>query len=82
MITMALAVNLGVALYIFLMAARRDKETEQINKELKELRRTNGELKQKREDIQWVAKSEFDQLKKVFVAQEQELARLKQKPLA
>ncbi len=45
--------------------------------ELKELRRTISQLKEKREDIQWVAKSEFDALKKSFAAQEQELARLK-----
>ena len=41
------------------------------NKELKELRSENVQLKKKREDIQWVAKSEFDDVKK-------ELERLKQ----
>ena len=47
-------------------------------KELRELKHENARLKEKREDIQWVAKSEFDELKKVFAAQEQELTRLKQ----
>ena len=47
------------------------------SKELRELKFENTQLKEKREDIQWVAKSEFDELKKVFAAQEQELTRLK-----
>jgi len=38
----------------------------QMSAELKELRRENGELKKKREDIQWVAKSEFDDLRKQY----------------
>ena len=46
--------------------------------EIRELKSENSQLKEKREDIQWVAKSEFDDLKKAFAAKEQELARLKQ----
>jgi len=46
--------------------------------ELRELKLENSKLQEKREDIQWVAKSEFDELKKAFVAKEQELAHLKQ----
>jgi hypothetical protein len=46
-------------------------------RELRELKSANAQLKEKREDIQWVAKSEFDELKKAFAAQEKELTRLK-----
>jgi len=49
-------------------------------KEIRELKRENAQLKEKREDIQWVAKSEFDELKKAFALKEQELARLKTAP--
>ena len=38
----------------------------QMGKDLKALRIENEELKKKREDIQWVAKSEYDQLLKEF----------------
>ena len=38
-------------------------------RELRELKSENAQLKEKREDIQWVAKSEFDELKKAFAAQ-------------
>lgn len=47
------------------------------NKELKELRAQNIELSRRKEDIQWVAKTEFDSLKLLLQAKEQELARLK-----
>ena len=47
-------------------------------KEIRELRFENSKLKEKREDIQWVAKSEFDELKKAFASKEQELTRLKE----
>ncbi len=47
------------------------------NKELKELRSQNAELSRRKEDIQWVAKSEFDSLRLLLQAKEQELARLK-----
>ena len=47
-------------------------------RELKELKSENTQLKEKRADIQWVAKSEFDELKKVLQAKEQDLARLKE----
>jgi hypothetical protein len=46
-------------------------------REIRELKSESAQLKEKREDIQWVAKSEFDDLKKAFAAQEQELARIK-----
>jgi hypothetical protein len=46
-------------------------------RELRELKSENARLKEKRADIQWVAKSEFDELKKDFAAKEQELTRLK-----
>lgn len=38
----------------------------QLTQEVKDLRRDNEELKKKREDIQWVAKSEFDELQKRY----------------
>ena len=47
-------------------------------REIRELKYENSQLKEKREDIQWVAKSEFDDLKKAFAAKEKELAQLKQ----
>ena len=47
-------------------------------RELRDLKYENSQLKEKREDIQWVAKSEFDELKRSFAAKEQELSRLKQ----
>ena len=50
----------------------------QTSKELKELKRENVELGRKREDIQWVAKSEHDELRKVLLEKEQEIARLRQ----
>jgi hypothetical protein len=49
-------------------------------KEIRDLKYENAQLKERREDIQWVAKSEHDELKKAFVAIEHELARLKQAP--
>ncbi|MBF0570752.1 MAG: hypothetical protein HQL12_02650 [Candidatus Omnitrophica bacterium] len=47
-------------------------------KEIRELKSENARLKEKREDVQWVTKGEFDELKKAFAAKEQELTRLKQ----
>ena len=49
----------------------------QLSKEVKDLKMANEELGRKREDIQWVAKSEFEEVKKLLLAKEQELARLK-----
>jgi len=51
-------------------------------KELRQLKSENAQLKEKREDVQWVTKSEFDELKKAFAAKEKELAQLKQTPLS
>ena len=48
--------------------------------EIRELKSENVRLKDKREDIQWVAKSEFDELKKAFAAKEQELLSFRRKP--
>ncbi len=50
----------------------------QVSKELREIKRENVELGKKREDIQWVAKSEHDELRKVLADKEQEIARLRQ----
>jgi hypothetical protein len=47
-------------------------------REIRELKAENSQLKEKREDIQWVTKGEFDELKKAFAAKEKELAKLKQ----
>ena len=59
--------------------ARSQQTTLESNaREIRELKSENARLKDKREDIQWVAKSEFDELKKAFAAKEQELTRLKQ----
>jgi len=46
-------------------------------REIRELKYENSQLKEKREDVQWVTKSEFDELKKSFTAKEKELAQLK-----
>jgi hypothetical protein len=46
-------------------------------RELRELKNENTQLKEKREDVQWVTKSEHDELKKALAAKEQELMRLK-----
>ena len=59
-------------------ASSQQTTLESNTKEIRELKSENARLKDKREDIQWVAKSEFDELKKAFAAKEQELARLKQ----
>ncbi len=48
-------------------------------KEIRELKSINAKLQEKREDIQWVAKSEFDELKRAYAAKEKELAQLKVK---
>ncbi len=50
---------------------------EHANKELASLRQQNTELSRKKEDMQWVAKSEFEELKKQLQKKEQEIARLK-----
>jgi len=59
-------------------ASSQQSTLESNARELRELKYENAQLKEKREDIQWVAKSEFDELKKAFAAKEQELLRLKQ----
>ena len=59
-------------------ASSQQTTIESNSKELRELKAENSKLQVKREDIQWVAKSEHDELKKAFAAKEQELARLKQ----
>jgi len=47
-------------------------------RQIRELKSENAQLKEKREDIQWVAKSEFDELKKILQSREKDLERLKQ----
>ncbi|MBF0489752.1 MAG: hypothetical protein HQL15_03930 [Candidatus Omnitrophica bacterium] len=54
----------------------------QANKDLKELRDQNKELSKRKADIQWVAKSDYDELNKKLKAKEQELAQLKTPPTA
>jgi len=63
-------------------ASSQQSTLESNSKELRELKYENSQLKEKREDVQWVTKSEFDELKKAFAAKELELARLKQRPLS
>jgi chromosome segregation ATPase len=59
-------------------ASSQQTTLESYTKELRELKQENSQLKEKREDVQWVTKSEFDELKKAFAAKEKELAQLKQ----
>ncbi len=59
-------------------AGSQQTTLESNSKELRELKLENSKLQEKRADIQWVAKSEFDELKKAFAAKEKELAQLKQ----
>lgn len=59
-------------------ASSQQTTLESNSREIRELKYTNSKLQEKREDIQWVAKSEFDELKKAFTQKEQELSRLKQ----
>jgi chromosome segregation ATPase len=60
-------------------ASSQQTTLESNSKELRELRSENAQLKEKREDVQWVTKGEFDELKKAFAAKEEELVRLKQR---
>ena len=46
-------------------------------RDIRDLKNQNAQLKEKREDIQWVAKSEFDELKKAFALKDKEIAQLK-----
>ncbi len=59
-------------------ASSQQTTLESNSKELRELKSENSKLQEKRADIQWVAKSEFDELKKAFAAKEKELTQLKQ----
>ena len=47
-------------------ASSQQTTLESNTRELRELKFENSKLKEKREDIQWVAKSEFDELKKAY----------------
>lgn len=58
-------------------AASQQTTLEANARELKELKSENTSLKEKRADMQWVAKSEFDELKKVLQAKEKDIERLK-----
>ena len=53
---------------------------EKTSKELRDLKRENTELSRQKENIQWVAKSDFDELKKILAQKEKELERLSEKP--
>jgi chromosome segregation ATPase len=53
-----------------------EKELDVANKELRELKRTNTDLKKQKEDIQWVAKSDYDELVMKLKKVESELGRL------
>ena len=55
-------------------AASQQTTLEADAREIKELKSENTQLKEKRADIQWVAKSEFDELKKLLQAKEQGLS--------
>jgi len=59
-------------------AASQQTTLEAATQEIKALKSDNTQLKEKRADIQWVAKSEFDQLKQLLQAKEKDLARLKE----
>jgi len=58
-------------------ASSQQATLESQTKEIRELKNDNKQLKEKREDVQWVTKGEFDELKKAFAAKERELAELK-----
>lgn len=58
-------------------ASSQQTTLESNTKELRELKYENSQLKEKREDVQWVTKSEFDELKRSFASKEKELAQLK-----
>ena len=62
------------ALTVRVMAIER--ESDAANKELRELRRTNTELKRQKEDIQWVAKTDYDEVVLKLKKTESELGRL------
>ena len=47
-------------------------------RDIRDLKYENSQLKEKREDVQWVTKSEFDEVKKTLAVKEQELTRLKE----
>lgn len=49
----------------------------QLQLQVKELTRTNEELKQKREDVQWIAKSEHDDLLRKYQSLTQEYNKIK-----
>lgn len=62
------------ALTVKLMAL--ENENANSLKELRELRRTNTELKKQKEDVQWIAKSDYDEVMMRCKKAESELARL------
>jgi len=47
-------------------ASSQQTTLESNTREIRDLKYENSQLKEKREDIQWVAKSEFDELKKAY----------------
>ena len=63
---------------LFIKSSSQQTTLEANTRQIRELKYENSQLKEKREDVQWVTKSEFDELKKAFATKEQELNRLKQ----
>ena len=59
-------------------ASSQQTTLEANTRELRDLKYENSQLKEKREDVQWVTKSEFDELKRALAAKDKELAQLKQ----
>jgi len=63
----------------FSIKASSQQSTLEANvREIRELKSENSKLKEKREDVQWVTKTEHDELKRAFAAKEKELAQLKE----
>ncbi|MBL8014029.1 MAG: hypothetical protein JNN05_09300 [Candidatus Omnitrophica bacterium] len=53
-----------------------EKQADVANKELKDLRYANTELKKQKEDVQWIAKSDYDEVVMKLKKVESELGRL------
>ncbi len=58
-------------------AASLETTVEALKRDLKELRVANAKLQEKREDVQWVAKAEFDELKSRYQVILKEVDKLK-----
>ncbi len=58
-------------------AASQETTITGLDKKVKELTQENGKLKEKREDVQWVAKTAFDELQQKYTQAVKELEKLK-----